>query len=750
MKMIRHCCFAVVLLLAVGSRGLVLPPERGITPLMIACCDGKLRQTEGLLKAGADVHCRTEPYRRSAFHFALASPDPDPMIALLLKYAAPPEAEAELLEFGLRQFRQAGAESSEKRRASLQEALGRLIDAGAAVGRGALPEAVVHCDVPLLRKLIRKGAGVNIRGADGASALTWALRSDVPLDRIEFLLESGADPMSCDSSGSFSLFSLRSNAQMRLLLKYGARLEALPQRGWISAEDGVFRVRPGRNAKPVERPVLDYWAEWIDPELLETALRAGCRIGPEGMRKAGKNPELPHIFDRLAAAYGKEPPLTDMLLNALESGRNGNRAFLAGRGAKPGAGEVVRLFEAAARSPEPGRAEAYAFVAALLSRSGASLDSCDPESGRTPLQAAAGLPDAELVRFLLEKGADPNIPNSRHGGNALWALFSGYGRDDRTLPEKREIFELLRRHGAKFDDVDGEGNSLLLAALKSEQPVELLRLLPLDRAAVAHADRNGVTPLMLAALWYPAGLSERLLALGADPNAVDKAGWNPLFYAAVYFPPSQGCMLYLCPVWRVQNEANATVRLLLKHGARADRPDRFGAVPLHQAAAWAEPETLRLLIEAGGAESVNAEDVNGTVPLLRAARCSAGSAAVRLLLESGANPNIRQRKKPVPIREVTCFTTERDLYETDDPAITPRRRRDWLPGSPDAIRPPLFSAAIRGDAEMTELLLDYGADPGLRYYERDDEVEFSPGRWRLSPEIQRLFEAAGKRDDSLR
>lgn len=124
MKMIRHCCFAIVLLLAVGSRGSVLPPERGITPLMIACRDGKLRQTEGLLKAGADVYCRTEPYRRSAFHFALASPDPDSMIVMLLKYAAPPEAEAELLEFGLRQFRQTGAESSEKRRASLQEALG--------------------------------------------------------------------------------------------------------------------------------------------------------------------------------------------------------------------------------------------------------------------------------------------------------------------------------------------------------------------------------------------------------------------------------------------------------------------------------------------------------------------------------------------------------------------------------------------------------------------------------------------------
>ena len=63
-----------------------------------------------------------------------------------------------------------------------------------------------------------------------------------------------------------------------------------------------------------------------------------------------------------------------------------------------------------------------------------------------PLHLAAAQGHADVVRVLLEAGADPAIRDSKHDGDAIgWAE---YGSNPQA-PNWKEIVEIIRRHGAK-------------------------------------------------------------------------------------------------------------------------------------------------------------------------------------------------------------------------------------------------------------------------------------------------------------
>ena len=106
------------------------------------------------------------------------------------------------------------------------------------------PAAVKYGGIPMLTELQKHGADFNVRGAGGRTPLIVALKEAAPLETIEFLLQHGADPNACDFQGIPAIYYARGNAQLRLLLRYGAR----PQ--------GVPGGRPSRRSD---------WAEWIEP-----------------------------------------------------------------------------------------------------------------------------------------------------------------------------------------------------------------------------------------------------------------------------------------------------------------------------------------------------------------------------------------------------------------------------------------------------------------------------------------------------
>jgi len=77
-------------------------------------------------------------------------------------------------------------------------------------------------------------------------------------------------------------------------------------------------------------------------------------------------------------------------------------------------------------------------------------------------------------------------------------------------------------------------------------------------------DKNGNTPLHLAAEHGFLDVARLLLEHGADVNAIGKSGWTPLHVAAV-------------------NGRMAIVRLLLEHGADVDVIDNYDQTPSDRA-----------------------------------------------------------------------------------------------------------------------------------------------------------------------
>ena len=125
------------------------------------------------------------------------------------------------------------------------------------------------------------------------------------------------------------------------------------------------------------------------------------------------------------------------------------------------------------------------------------------------------------------------------------------------------------------------------------------------------------TGLMIAAWEGNIPMMELFLARGGDVNHINVLGEQALLHAA----------------WKGRLDA---VRWLVEHGARLERPGKAWAA-LHYAAFAGHQEVVDYLIERGA--NVNALSINGSTPLMMAAREGKEEIANRLLT-AGANDNI--------------------------------------------------------------------------------------------------------------
>ena len=142
----------------------------------------------------------------------------------------------------------------------------------------------------------------------------------------------------------------------------------------------------------------------------------------------------------------------------------------------------------------------------------------------------------------------------------------------------------------------------------------------------------------------------QLLQLGFDPNTPSPDAVDPLFLALREPALKVADVLIGWPKTRVETR-NAVdesplmmaalkghlpqVRRLIARDADVNKP---GWTPLHYAATGGHVEVMRELLNAHA--YIDAESPNKTTPLMMAARYGS-VAAVRLLLESGADPTLR-------------------------------------------------------------------------------------------------------------
>lgn len=138
------------------------------------------------------------------------------------------------------------------------------------------------------------------------------------------------------------------------------------------------------------------------------------------------------------------------------------------------------------------------------------------------------------------------------------------------------ITALLAR-GFDGNVLDPKGEHALHVAIRDKSIKAVSALLDWNKINVEPRNKADESPLMLASLDGQLEIAKRLIAMGADVN---KPGWTPLHYAATH---GHVAVMYL----------------LLDKFAYIDSASPNGTTPLMMAAFYGTPSAVKLLLEAG-------------------------------------------------------------------------------------------------------------------------------------------------------
>lgn len=360
------------------------------------------------------------------------------------------------------------------------------------------------------------------------------------------------------------------------------------------------------------------WAAQRSADIAELLLNKGANI--EARDNDGRTPLswasqgdagiLELLFEKGANIEAKDNNGRTPLSWTAQVGNIENAELLIARGAN------IEARDNTGRTPLSFAAQRSTSMIELLLEKGADIEAKD-KTNQTPLSWATQFGDAATVRLLLNKGAEFEAKDNKGRTPVYWAAT----RDITSL-------ELLLEKGANIEVRDSAGRTpLSRAALMGN--VAHAELLLSKGADIETRDNRGQTPLLCAASFEVIAMIELLVGKGADVEAKDNGGRTSLSWAAVY-------------------GIDATIGFLLDVGANMEEKDNSGRTPLSWAAGLGTIDRIRLLVETGF--DVESKDYTGRTPLSWAAR---RDAAIRALLEKGANTNERETDGQTPLAETT-------------------------------------------------------------------------------------------------
>lgn len=204
-------------------------------------------------------------------------------------------------------------------------------------------------------------------------------------------------------------------------------------------------------------------------------------------------------------------------------------------------------------------------------------------------------------------------------------------------------------------------------------------------------------------------LIRRLLAGGANINAIEPNGGTPL-YVAVTLGNKQVAKLLL----EEAADTESTVANPISEGAQHDIKSE---APIHAAAKKGQIGMVRMLLEAKA--SPNPSTTAGCVTPLHSAISQGHTRTAQILIEGGADIMARNSEDWTPLHcavyrsnvDITRLLISRGV---EIEAVTSSQnshkltRKRWLHTTP------LFLAAWNGDGVITEMLLAAGANPRAR------------------------------------
>lgn len=550
--------------------------DRGRTPLINAAATPDPERVRLLLEAGADITA-TLDNGWGAVMEAARSGDAE-VLRVLLEAGATSEPIS--TEYGTWTAMDLAARWGWDANEKVQ----LLIDAGVGITageneRGPLLIACEWSDGTAIRPLLEAGADPTQRDGDGNSLLVLASASSLA-DGIAALLEHGEFDVNERGKGDsyqgatpLILAAGSDNdavAKIRLLAEHGADLSLTTVSG-IS----VLHAAAREGQMDVVVALAEAGADVNEP----------YPIIEENERGGGQSPAGPQYTPLMLVAYRGE----DSTFMSEQTGEEAARALIA-HGADLNASlesgatavtfalqaeqpEVVKILLDAGAEPDVQirSDEGDGFIdetsslflaieyeepegLAMLLAAGADSRVRMGYRG-TPLHYACSTGNPELVRVLLEAGADVNAGaadyryrrDSNVGG--MTALMVAARNDDNYFYDRSplEVVRLLLEHGADAGARDDAGRTAITFLCeeagsgwyeKSEY-LEAARLLLEHGADIRARDRDGLTPLHYAARGASRELIDLLLEAGADLRALDKRGRNALDFARTRWHKAQ-------------------------------------------------------------------------------------------------------------------------------------------------------------------------------------------------------------------
>jgi ankyrin repeat protein len=208
------------------------------------------------------------------------------------------------------------------------------------------------------------------------------------------------------------------------------------------------------------------------------------------------------------------------------------------------------------------------------------LSKRDPQTGEFAIFHAASRKRPESVKYLLKKGADPNVSYRKSIEHSFKTPLMEAAQN-----EDLESCKLLIKHGADVNFMNRGGDTALLRSINM---------------------RNDDVAILL-------------LKNGADPN--NEKGYSPLQKS-------------------VSMQRKYLVKELLARGVNVNIKDQFGNMPIHSAVEKGNYEITHLLVEHGA--NVNSTDGESRTAIMRA-QGEQLKDIIGLLVEHGADINHRDK-----------------------------------------------------------------------------------------------------------